>query len=643
VAMDFFEHQEQARKATGRLVLLYGLAVCGIIALVYVAVTVLVVFSQQDDPGAQPDFWSPRLLLWVGGGTIVLVGAASLLKISELAAGGDVVAKALGGRLLNRSTRDETERRVLNVVEEMSIASGVPVPAVYLLDRESRINAFAAGHKPEHAVVGLTRGAAETLSRDELQGVVAHEFSHVLNGDMRLNVRLIGILHGILVIGLLGSMLMRAAFYGGRSSRRGGGAAGLAALGVSLFVIGYVGVFFGRLIKAAVSRQREFLADASAVDFTRQPEGIAGALRKIGGSVGAARLKSPKAEQFSHMYFGQGIRTLLHAFDTHPPLDVRIRRIDPAWDGTFPKVVPPGRVREPREAPRAAAAPLAAAAPVAAGIAATAVGQIGRPTEHHLEYARALLERIPDALAQAAHDPAGARAVVYCLLLDPDESVRARQWERLDQNAKDVAASARGLAPLVEKCGPEARIPLLDLATPVLRGLSRLEYAAFKDNFVALAGADERIDTFEWLLRRVILAYLEPHFTRTAKSVVQFYNLQGVRRELAVLLSTLAREGHDGEEAAKRAFELGRARLRGVDPDTVPFLGEDECGLRALDEALDRLATVTPRVKRTILEAAGAAIAADEQVTLEEGELFRGVADVLDCPMPPLLPGQPLS
>jgi Zn-dependent protease with chaperone function len=640
--MDFFEHQERARKRTRQLVVLYGLAVLGIIALVYVAVVVLLVFTASREPGAAPrEFWSPELLLWIGGGTLLLVGTASLIKIGELASGGGVVAKALGGRLLNLGTHDETERKVLNVVEEMSIASGVPVPAVYLLDRERGINAFAAGHKPEHAVIGISRGAAELLSRDELQGVVAHEFSHVLNGDMRLNIRLIGILHGILVIGLLGGMLMRIAFYGGgRSSRRGGGAGGMIALGAALFVIGYVGVFFGRLIKAAVSRQREFLADASAVDFTRNPDGIAGALRKIGGLSGHAYLRSPKAEEFSHMYFGQGIRTFWNAFATHPPLPERIRRVDPRWDGTLPKVVAPARVRKPREA--AAAAPVMAT-PLAAVLAATAVAQVGRPTQEHLAYARSLLDRIPDRLAQAAHDPAGARALVYCLLLDPGEDVRAKQWKRLDRHAKEVADQARELAPLVAQCGPEARIPLLDLATVALRELTAKEYAAFKEDFAALAGADRRIDTFEWLLRRVILLYLEPHFTKATKPVVQYYNLRGLRRECAQLLSTLAREGHEDEEAAKRAFELGRARLTGVDPATVPFLPPDECNLRALDAALDKLAMVTPRFKRPILEAAGACIAADKQVTVDEGELFRGIADVLDCPMPPLLPGQPLA
>ncbi len=640
--MDFFEYQERARKRTGQLVVLYGLAVLGIIALVYVAVVGLLVFAASRDPdAAQRDFWAPELLLWIGGGTLALVGITSLIKISELASGGGVVAKALGGRLLNLGTRDKTERKVLNVVEEMSIASGVPVPAVYLLDRESGINAFAAGHKPEHAVIGITRGAAELLSRDELQGVVAHEFSHILNGDMRLNIRLISILHGILVIGLLGGTLMQIAFYSGRSSRRGGGAGGIIALGAALFVIGYIGVFFGRLIKAAVSRQREFLADASAVDFTRNPDGLSGALQKIGGSAGHARLRSPKAEEFSHMYFGQGIRTLWNAFATHPPLPGRIRRIDPRWDGTFAEVAAPERVEEPSEA-AAPDAPVVAM-PLATVLAATAVAQVGRPTQTHLDYARSLLDRIPDRLAQAAHEPAGARALVYCLLLDPGEDVRARQWERLDRHAKEVADRARELAPLVEQCGPEARIPLLDLATPALRELTAMEYAAFKDDFGALAGADRRIDTFEWLLRHVILLYLEPHFTKATKPVVQYYNLQGIRRECAQLLSTLAREGNEDEEAAKRAFELGRARLKGVDPAAVPFLPPEECRLRDLDAALDKLATVTPRFKRPILEAAGACIAADKQVTVEEGEIFRGIADILGCPMPPLLPGQPLA
>jgi len=659
--MNFYEHQEHARKQTVRLIVLYALAVLGIVVLVYLAVTLLVVFTHYRDRAglesttAAPNLWEPRLLLWIAGGTVLLVGAASLLKISELGAGGDVVAKALGGRRLDPSARNDTERKVLNVVEEMSIASGVPVPDVYLLDNESRINAFAAGFKPEHAVIGITRGTAELLSRDELQGVVAHEFSHILNGDMRLNIRLIGILHGILVIGLLGGMLTRVAFYTGGSSRRGGGAIPMFALGASLFVIGYVGVFFGRLIKAAVSRQREFLADASAVDFTRHPDGIGGALKKIGGSSGAARLRSPKAEQFSHLYFGQGIRTLWGAFATHPPLEDRIRRIEPRWDGRFPKVVPPGRLRKPKRPPSRTGAPFpgpipvpgaeSLAAPLGAVLAASAVAQVGKPTQAHLDYARELLDRIPDGLAQAAHEPAGARALAYALLLDPDESVRARQFERLEKRG-DVLNRTRELAPLVEGCGTEARIPLLDLATPALRRLTQLEYAIFKDDVVALANADERIDAFEWLLRRVILLYLEPHFRKTTKPVVQYYNLRGLRSECSALLSTLARAGHDGEAEAERAFKQGRARLAGASRfavDEVAFLAAEECGLRALDLALDKLATVTPRLKRVVLESAGACIAADKQVTPAEGELFRGIADVLDCPMPPLLPGQPLA
>ena len=288
--MDFFASQEQARRNTGRLVVLYILAVLAIIALVYVAlVTVMVYLSSRHEEGAPVDFWNPQLLFWIGGGTIVLVAGATAIKIMELASGGGVVARALGGRLLNVGTSDDTERKVLNVVEEMAIASGMPVPEVYLLDRESRINAFAAGNTVENAVIGVTRGCAEQLSRDELQGVMAHEFSHILHGDMRLNVRLIGVLHGILVIGLLGSILMRTGAYTSSSRSKDNPGIALLVAGIALLIIGSLGTLFGRLIQAAVSRQREFLADASAVAFTRQPEGIAGALKNRRRDHGRAR------------------------------------------------------------------------------------------------------------------------------------------------------------------------------------------------------------------------------------------------------------------------------------------------------------------------------------------------------------------
>ena len=361
--MDFFEQQDVARRKTGRLVVLMVLAVAAIVVLVYLviaaALVVRVGFTGIDPMAtgglaaylSAADWWNPQLFVLVAGVTVLVVAAGAFFKTAALRAGGRVVAESLGGRLIDPGTSDPTLRRVLNVVQEMAIASGTTVPPVYLLDRESGINAFAAGFTPADAVIGLTRGCADLLSRDQLQGVMAHEFSHILNGDMRISLRLIGIIHGILIIGLLGGILLRSAFYSGagrhrRSGKQGGGVLVLAAVGAALAIIGYVGVFFGQLIKASLSRQREFLADAAAVQFTRLPGGIAGALKKIGGYTFHSKLVAANAEEASHLYFGDGLSHWFGLLATHPPLPDRIRRIEPQWDGQFSKVDVPDRVAQ---------------------------------------------------------------------------------------------------------------------------------------------------------------------------------------------------------------------------------------------------------------------------------------------------------
>jgi hypothetical protein len=516
-----------------------------------------------------------------------------------------------------------------------------------MMVEEPGINAFAAGYGPSSAVIGVTRGAVEQLSRDELQGVIAHEFSHILNGDMRLNIRLIGVLFGILVIGLVGGTILRTAAYSSRatSSRsKGGGAAPILVLGLALMIIGYAGLFFGRLIKAAVSRQREYLADAAAAQFTRYPDGIAGALKKIGGWVDGSRMRSPRAEEASHMYFGQGVRSITGLLATHPPLKKRIGRLDPQWDGSFPKLQRQRPTRETargeakRRVPEKAEALLGAAV-AAAG--ATAVGQVGRPTQDHITYAAELIEQLPDAVREAAHEPYGGRAVVYALLLDDDQAIRQAQLERLAEQADEqVFSETKRLSPIVDGIDETARLPLIDLVLPALQTMAAEQYDAFKSNVDALVEADQRVDVFEWALRRIILKYLEPRFRKMRPTVVQYYSLKGVRDECAVLLSRLAHAGNrDDRNAAERAFRTGSAHLR-LGPLTL--LKAEECAFPALNAALDRLAEVTPRLKKTVLEACAASISHDREITVREGELFRGVADALECPVPLLLPGQPL-
>lgn len=334
--MDFFEAQDVARRRTRLLVILFVAAVVLIILIIYIVVHYL----RGPRPGEVID---PVLLAVVAGGVVLLVGTGSGYRTLQLRRGGPAVAELLGGRRISPTTTDPAERRLVNVVEEMAIASHIPVPAIYVLDNEEGINAFAAGHSPTDAAVTVTHGTLQALTRDELQGVIAHEFSHIFNGDMRLNLRLMGLLFGILLLAVLGRILLytgpRGAYRGG-TNRRGGGGGQIVLIGLALLLVGYIGVFFGRLIQAAISRQREYLADAAAVQFTRNPQGIAGALKKIGASLEAggpgAQIANAHAEEANHLFFARGIGGLAtRLFASHPPLVERIRRIDPTFDGHF--------------------------------------------------------------------------------------------------------------------------------------------------------------------------------------------------------------------------------------------------------------------------------------------------------------------
>ncbi|MED5262344.1 MAG: M48 family metallopeptidase [Myxococcota bacterium] len=630
MAVDFFESQEVARRQTGRLVILFASAVVAMVVLVYGLVVALLGFQGTDPSTGMemwlPQWWAPQILLAVVVGVGAVVGGGSLYKIGQLRGGGHVVAEQLGGRLLSGDTTEPHERQLLNVVEEMSVASGTPTPPVYLLDDEGGINAFAAGFTPSDAVIGVTRGAMEQFSRDELQGVIAHEFSHILNGDMRLNIRLMGVLHGILIVGILGYFLLRSSLYSGavrgRSSRDQGAAVWLG-LGVGLTVIGFLGSFFGNWIKASVSRQREFLADASAVQFTRNPQGIAGALKRIGGFVEGSRLSSPNTPEASHLFFGQALGRSL--FATHPPLEERIRRLDPEFSSV--KGVADGEAGPSTKGDVAGFAP-GDSRPI------DVVEQVGRPTPAHLGYAASLLADLPEVILNAVHEPYGARAVVYGLLLDRDESMRRAQLADLEEHADPgVARLTAELVLPMSDLSPESFLPLVDLLVPALRRLSGDQYALFNANVDRLIRSDDRIDLFEWTLQRLLRTHLRPHFEPTAPARIRFSSLAAVRGPCAVLLSALAAAGSAGD----RGFEKG-ASILGL--SGLQRLRGPECGLAAMDRALLDLADVAPRLKREILEAAAQCIADDGQVNLVESELFRATCDSLGCPMPPILPGE---
>ena len=624
MATDFFRQQDVARRNTGRLVLLFALAVLGVVVSVLVFAAALTAFFNRD-PETHALDWAaatdPQLLILVLGATLAVVAGGSLIRIAELRAGGRLVAEELGGRLLNPNTSEPADRRLLNVVEEMAIASGVSTPPVYVMDGEAGINAFAAGFSAQDAVIGITRGAATALDRDELQGVIAHEFSHILNGDMRLNLRLMGMLHGLFLIGAIGYVLLRVRV------------ATLVVIGAGLSVLGFSGTFFGNLIKAAVSRQREFLADASAVQFTRQPEGIAGALKKIGGLAAGSKVESPNAPQASHLFFGRATSGLNAVFSTHPPLAKRIMRVDPSWDGKFPELA-----EEVVEA-LSAAGPESTAEGVVPALAGAevvnAVSQVGQPTLAHLQYAAELIDGLPGPVVAAAHEPYGARAVVYVLLLDQAPEPKRSQLRHLEAAAdRGVYEETLRLASQVEGLGRRMRLPLLEIALPALRVLSSWQYQRFQENVVELVEADDRLDLFEWSLQRILLRDMQAYFGRSGPRRVRHASVPSVASSLAVLVSVLAYVGDRNPQAAERAFAEGWRVLSLPERRLLPH---DACGFNELDAALVELDRSLPQVKKRALEAAVACITADRQVTVDETELLRAVSASMSCPMPPIL------
>jgi|CXWL01.1.fsa_nt_gi Zn-dependent protease with chaperone function len=667
--MDFFEAQERARKRTKRLVFLFAFAVLGTVLAGYAASWFLLInlgsyqgYTRdsygrrvyREAPAGRPLF-DPKLFLLVTGGTVAVVGLASLYKWSQMRAGGSAIAEMVGGRPVDLKTTDLRERKLLNVVEEMSIASGIPMPAVYVLEDEPGLNAFAAGLTTADAAVAVTRGTLDKLTRDELQGVVAHEFSHILNGDMRLNVRITAIVFGILVIGLLGRGILQSLGRGRvrtGGGKKGGGIALILAIGLALLIIGYIGYFFGRLIQAAVSRQREFLADASAVQFTRNPGGITGALKKIGGYALGGNVINSHAGEIGHFFFTQAFKSSFGGlWATHPPLDERIRAVDPAWDG---QLFEPETVVDIKNESFATAGfgggqrysasetlqrvheaqpdlpPPRIIAPVAFK-PANIVADIGALTESHFRHAQLLLDTIPARLRESTRDAQSASVLVYGLLLSGDRAARDQQQQLVEKHAgPETAAALKAQRPALSVLDPVARLPLLQLSLPALRTLDRVELDRFVTTLDELVHADHQVTPFEYALQKMLLHQLQ--LARKPAQRVQFDSFAAVHGQIAVVLSALA---HLSAKDSAGAFAEGAAQMP-VIRDQLALLVPAACELEQVDAALDQLTVSSLPIKQRLLIAAGHVIASDGTVTVEEGELYRALAATLDCPMPAL-------
>ncbi|AZG36668.1 MULTISPECIES: M48 family metallopeptidase [Shewanella] len=645
--MNFFESQDRARKNTFQLILLFSLAVIILIVMVNLLVMLAFGFIDNEQMSAGQSFWQQmdwRTFATISSAVVLVVLGGSLYKIMALSAGGKVVAEGLGGQLIAQNTTVLNQRKLLNVVEEMAIASGTPAPPVYLLADENGINAFAAGFSPKDAVIGVTQGAIDHLSRDQLQGVIAHEFSHIFNGDMRLNIRLIGVLNGILILGIIGYHLLYSTSRSRRGRDNGKGAAGILALAIGLIVIGFAGTFFGGLIKAAVSRQREYLADASAVQFTRNPEGIAGALKRIGGLEFGSLIEDPGAAEISHAFFAQGVSGLMQTLSaTHPPLAKRILHIDPHWDGKFATVdkleidqsVQSGDGKVSKAQPELAKKMSTIAAGASIVDLANSISQIGNPTRETVDYVRALIAQLPTVIKDAAREPYGARAVVYALLLDKDQQIRLKQLAYLHQYADaNVAVFTRKLLSEIDRLEAGSRLPLIDIAIPALKQLSLSQYQIFRVNMDALIDMDFKLVLKEWTLRKILFIHLDAHFFKHPRSLLASVDSEQLKPEIALLLSVLTYAGQQEQVVREDVFitaveALGMSELKLVNENAVK--------LSDLDTALQKLEKLTPMAKPMLLHACAVCIMRDQKIDPVEVELLRAFADVLACPMPPLI------
>jgi len=662
--MDFFQAQALAHKRTKRLVVLFVVAVAATVAVMYLAISLALgqlprittshrqrSYAYYDSPAAQPvrPLWDPQLFAMVAGGTILVIVGAALFKAAQLRSGGPAIAEMVGGRPVNPTTTDLKEKRLLNVVEEMSIASGIPVPAVYVLDDEVGLNAFAAGLTTSDAVVAVTRGTLEKLNRDELQGVVAHEFSHILNGDMRMNIRLVSVLFGIFFLTIIGYGLLRSLRFARGDSKKGDARIllVLAAIGVVLVVIGYIGNFFGRLIQAAVSRQREFLADASAVQFTRNPGGITGALKKIGGYVLGGRVNSAHATAIGHFFFAESMRSgFMGLLATHPPLDERIRAIEPQFDGKYfepPEVVDvthesfvtAGLVTPPiktQEIIHHVTPPLPRSVPLPAATMAL----IGTLTPEQVTNAQTLINEIPVRLRQAARLASEAPALIYGLLLDGNPEIRARQIALLPAS---FSAITQALAEPLATLKSQHKLPLCQLAQPALRELNDGDLTEFFATIKVLSEADGQVSIFEFALEKLLYRQLVLSHAPKLSIGAQVYSFAAMREHILVALSAMAHASSEDPEQAEKAFAEGIGQLKNLE-GPLELLTPESCSPARLDYTFNKLALAAGPIKQRLLLACVHTASADGQLLVAEAELLRAFAACLDCPMPPLMLAQ---
>jgi Zn-dependent protease with chaperone function len=636
--MNFFEHQDKAKKHSVRLLLLFGGAVVALIIVLSVAVGFVVTLVDANSAltfqhSLLSDF-SLKIIATVAALVVFTVIVGMLVKASELKSGGKAVAAAMGAKLVSTSTNDFYEKRLLNIVEEMAIASGVSVPSVFVLE-DGSINAFAAGYGIDDAVIGVTEGTLKYLNRDELQGVVAHEFSHIFHGDMRLNIKLVAWLHGIMLIGHIGRILLRSTSRTRASSssrKRNDGIAVILMLGLVLTVGGYAGSFFGGIIKAALNRQREYLADASAVQYTRNPDSIAGALKKIGANAQGSSIANANADEFSHIFFSQAVsRGFARLSATHPPLEERILRIQPRWNKIYPPLIPQNEQSPQPQNDTTAYFKKGVATAVSANTVLNKLDEIGKIKQEHLNDAKQMIAAIDTKLNEFAHQPFWARAVVWCLLVSEDKELRQKQLALIPNTIRQTPQFTT-IEKAIKAQNVEKTIPLVEICALALKELSPAQYDEFKFIMSKLIKADAKVTFFEWAL-----------FTMTVKSVEgvtyqnKSYKLQNVKSEVKILLSMLS---HAGQKAKDKADAFNSAlKTLGIEAGGIVT----QINFQNVEKALVKLLHLNPMEKLQLVRAMIVCVSYNQQINQTELQLLKAISYALDVALPPVTIGDNTS
>ena len=663
--MNFFQEQERARQHTLVLVVIFVVAILTLIVMTVLFITGLDVYFDHVPVAvflSSPfDYVQAKYFYLTSIAVLGVVISGSLYKYAQLSGGGKIVAIALGGQQVNRNRANRQEQKLLNVVEEMAIASGISTPTVYLL-RGDEINAFAAGLTFDDAVIGVTQGCIDKLDRDELQGVIAHEFSHIFNGDMRLNLQLTATLHGILLIGIIGEFIFRSSgSKGSRSSsgrnKGGGGVPYFLVLGAGLMVLGYVGTFFGSLIKANVSRRREYLADATAVQYTRYPRGISGALKKI--AYFSSKLHSPAAEVYSHLYFAEGVSSLFSNLTaTHPPLKKRIKKVEPSWNGKFPDYSRSRNIKDrkhakeklDKEAARKARAEKVNMAVAGReldqdsdvksrrrskkerfvqGAIAAAMMQVGTMHEDTIEEVQKEISELDKRILDRLNEPLGAQAVLLSLLYDgayKDELYGVVQEENPYLLLEFASFMREGHTGLQKQSAL-----IIALAMNALKSLSIEQYQHFKKIVEAFVVVDNRVTLFEWSLQYIIQRPLELHLGVREVPKRTGTHIGAVKKEVETLYSMLVQAQYEDEVVAKEAFDKTK---KAIQAGALQYIPKDQIDHALFLQAVTAIERTKPVISERIFEGVLHCIKLDGKVSDTENAFIHAIAQLMQVPLP---------